>query len=219
MAFPFRSWSVFVLGLCGLAVMSLGSLTPRTTHAQVWQKTVRLATPIQFEGPHEDLLAALVSALEQRGDAEVRRRPDGPAYTSVIALRDTLIDAHSIGIMTAGTLFAGYRFEVGASGQLEREVTQLHFILRAGPLPEDIPILYVDARQQWVQKFLHNQGTASSANEAAVIPFHRHLEFFGLARSPDTQVVAIDGETVREGFLVRKEALIRQLERIAYGFD
>lgn len=197
----------------------LGLLGPRAAPAQVWDQTARIATPIPFGGPMEALLDTLVYRLERRGGATVQRHPDWPERSSITAIRDTLVDEYSIGLITANTLFIDYRFTVGTSGQLEREVTGLHFVFRPGPLREDIPLLYVDAQQRWVQKLLFNEGTALPNNEAAVVPFRHSLGFIGLARLPDTRLVQIDSETVREGFAVQKEALIQKIQSLAYGFE
>ncbi len=200
----------------GLIAAVLGLVVPRTSPAQVWERTVRLSVPRQIDGPMEALLDTLVHTLERREGAAVRRRPNDSTQKSVSALQNALIDEYGIGILTANTLFVDYRFEVGAYGQLERDVTGLHFLFRPGPMQEDIPLLYVDAQQAWVQKLLHNKGTALPTNEASLIPFRRHLGFLLMARSPDTQVVEIDGEPVREGFSVKKEALIRQILYLTY---
>lgn len=94
-----------------------------------------------------------------------------------------------------------------------------HFSFRLGPLQEDIPFLYVDAQQPWVQKPLFNEETALTGNEAALVPFRHALGFVGLAGSPETRLVQIDGETVREGFAEQKEALVQKIQSLAYGFE
>lgn len=211
---PLRS-----LLLTGMIASMLSLLGPCTTRAQIWKQTGRLATPIQFGGPVEALLDTLVYRLERTEGTTVQRHPERPKRQSVTMVRNELIDEYGIGIITANTLFIDYRFTVGTSGQLERDVTGLQFAFRPGPLQEDIPLLYVDAQQRWVQKLLFNQGTALPDNEAAVVPFRRSLGFAGLARLPETRLVQIDGETIREGFSVQKEALVRKIQYLAYGFE
>lgn len=212
------SRSLRSLRFVGLVAGMLGLLGPCAAPAQVWDQTTRIATPISFGGPVEALLDTLVYRFERTG-ATVQRHPDWPERESITAVRDTLVDEYGIGIITANTLFVDYRFTVGPSGQLGRDVTGLHFVFRPGPLQEDIPLLYVDARQRWVQKLLLNEGTALPNNEAAVVPFRRALGFVGLAGLPNTRLVQIDGEPVREGFSVQKEALVQTIQSLAYGFE
>jgi len=214
---PVRSPSGSFRLVLGVLAVMLGLTVPRSSPAQTWTRTARLAVPIQLNGPMEALLDTLVHTLE-RNEGAVQRRPNAPERMSVPEMRNALIDEYGIGFVTANILFVDYRFEVGSSGQLEREIMGLHFLLRLGSAQEDIPLLYVNAQQEWVQKVLSNKGTPLPANEAAVIPFRRHLGFAPLAGLPDTQLVEVDGETVREGFAVKKAALLQTIQYLAYEF-
>lgn len=104
----------------GVITGLLGVLGVRVAPAQIWDQTARIATTIPFGGPMEVLLDTLVYRLERREGATVQRHPDWPKRRSITAIRDTLVDEYSIGLITANTLFIDYRFTVRTSGQLER---------------------------------------------------------------------------------------------------
>lgn len=198
---------VFALLFCGIG--------PREAHGQYWLQTARLVTPIE-DGPTRTFLDTLVHTIEKK-DLKVRWSPDQVEPMSLSDLRSTLIEEHGTGITTANRVFIDYRFEIDFGSRLEREITSLHFYFRPGPSQEDIPVLYLNAQQGWVQEILTEKGTHLRTNEAAIIPFRRHLEFIHQARRDETQIVEVREETVREGFEVKKEDLIRKIERLMYG--
>lgn len=67
-----------------------------------------------------------------------------------------------------------------------------------------------------MENVIRQKGATLRTNEAALIPFYRHLSFAYTVRQEKTQVVEIGGQTVREEFDERKEALIRKVERLTY---
>lgn len=201
--------------IAGILAVSLGFLCSQDVHGQYWLQTARVVTPVE-NGPVRAFLDTLVHTIDER-DLGVRRDPSQSERIPFSKLRSTLIEKHGTGITTANTVFLGYRFEMDFGSRLERDLLSLHFHFRPGPAQEDIPILYLDAQQRWVQEILLEKGTDLPTNEAAIIPFRRHLDFVHLARQDDTRIVEIGGETVRKGFEVKKEALIQKIERLMYG--
>lgn len=200
--------------IAGILAVSLGFLSPQDVQGQYWLQTARIATPVE-NGPIRAFLDTLVHTIDER-NLRIRRGPNQSERIPVSELRSTLIEKHGTGITTANTVFVGYRFEIDFGSRLERDLLSLHFHVRSGPAQEDIPILYLDAQQRWVQEILLETGTDLPTNEAAIIPFRRHLDFVHLARQDDTRIVEIGGETVRKGFEVKKEALIQKIERLMY---
>lgn len=201
----------------GLLVFGIVLVVPQDANGQLWLQTARVVTPVE-NGPVRILLDTLAAAAERK-EIKVNRSPDGDAEMTVSALQDQLISEEGIGIGSANHLFIDYRFTIGSAGGFEQQVAALYFVFRPGPNQNDIPVLYVDARTPWIQKLLENKGTDLQTNQAALIPFHRHLGFSHVARHEKTQIVEIGGETVREGFEERKEALIQKVQRLVYDND
>ena len=202
------------IGSLGAVVAVLLALGPRAAQGQLWLQTSRVVTPVE-QGPIRTFLDSLVSVMERKG-REVRRAPDVDSTMTVAALRNQLIDEERIGISGANHAFIDYRFSIGSGGRFRQQISKIHFVFRPGPGQSDISVLYLDARQAWVDSFLRETGTPLSTNEAAFIPFRRHLDFAQVARQEETRVVEIGGETIREGFQEEKEGLIRKVERLTY---
>jgi hypothetical protein len=161
------------------------------------------------------MLDSLTSVLERRG-IEVRRSPGQDTTMTVTALRNQLIEKEGIGISSANHAFIDYRFSIESGRSFQQRVAHLHFVFRPGPSQADISVLSLDAQAPWMQEFLREKGLTLPTNEAAFIPFRRHLGFAQVARPDETQVVEIGGRTVREGFEEEKEDLIRKVERLTY---
>ena len=204
------------IGLCGLLLAVLLAGAPRPAHGQLWLQTARVVTPVQ-EGPLRVMLDSLTSVLERRG-LEVRRSPEADTTMPVSALRNRLIEEQGIGINSANYAFVDYRFAIGNEGTLEQQVTNVHFVFRPGPTQSDVSVLSLDTQAGWVRSFLREKGMVLPTNEAAFIPFRRHLGFPEVVRQDQTRIVEIGGQTVREGFQERKEALIRKMEWLAYEY-
>jgi hypothetical protein len=187
---------------------------PQEAQGQRWLQTARVLTPIE-EGPDRAFLDTLVNVME-RNEVRVRRSPDQEEKMALSSLRNTLISEEGIGLGSANYVFIGYRFTIDNGGQFKQEIATLRFVYRAGPNQNDVSMMYLDAQEPWVSQLIHQKGTSLRSNQAALIPFHRHLGFARIARPEQSQVVEISGETVREGFDARKEALIRKVERLTY---
>lgn len=199
-------YGVLLLGLLGVGIQD--------AHGQLWLQTARVVSPVE-RGPVRVLLDT-VQTVAERNDIRVIRRPDDSTGMGISDLQDLLIREEGIGIGSANHVFIEYRFTIGSGGEFEQEVAELYFVYRPGPNQNDIPILYVDGRAEWMRKILENKGTSLSTNEAALIPFGRHLDFSHVARHEQTQVVEIGGRTVREGFHEKKLALIQKVQRLIY---
>lgn len=201
--------------MLGVALASLLLLAPQSANGQLWLQTSSVVTPVE-QGPLRAVLDSLVSVAERRG-LEIRRSPDAEQKMAVPKLRTQLINEEGIGVTSANHAFINYRFSIDNGSRFRQQIAAIHFVFRPGPNQSDISVLYVDARgEPWVDDFLRNKGTDLTTNEAALIPFQRHLGFSEIARQEETQVVEIGGETIREGFHEEKEDLIRKVERLTY---
>ncbi len=200
-------------GLFALLLAALVLIWPQNASGQIWLQTARVLTPIE-DGPRA-FLDSLVNVMDKE-DVMVKRSPDAKEPVKISELRNTLIDEEGIGLESANYAFIDYRFTIGNGGNFEQEVRRIHFVFRPGPQQNDVSVMYLNARKPWVKKVIHQKGTALQTNEAALIPFYRHLGFANIARQEESQVVEIGGETVRTEFDERKEALIRKVEELMY---
>ena len=198
----------------GLLLAALFFVCPQNANGQLWLQTARVITPIE-NGPTRAFLDTLVKVMERK-DVRVRRSPDQEDLMAVAELRNALISESGIGLGSANHAFIKYRFSIDGGSQFEQEITRIRFVFRPGPSQSDVSVMYLDAQRPWVKKVIRQKGTSLRSNQAALIPFHRHLGFASIARPEETKVVEIGGETVREEFDERKEALIRKVERLTY---
>lgn len=201
-------------GVYGLLVCGLLLSSSQDAHGQLWLQTARVVSPVE-RGPVRALLDT-VQAVAERKNVAVKRSPNADTEGPMSELQDQLIREEGIGIGSANHVFIEYRFTIGSGGGFEQEVSVLHFVFRPGPNQNDIPILSLDGRAPWMKKILENKGTGLPTNEAALIPFHRHLDFSHVARHEKTTVVEIGGRTIREGFQEKKLALIQKVQRLVY---
>lgn len=211
---PFSPRLLRSLGVAGLVLLALCLTYPREAQGQLWLQTSRVITPIE-NGPKRAFLDTLVNVMEQK-DVKVQRSPDQEKNMTLSSLRNKLISEEGIGLGSANYAFIGYRFTIDDGSRFRQEITTLRFVFRPGPNQNDISMMYVDARKPWVEEVIQQKGTSLRSNQAALIPFHRHLGFARIARQKESQVVEVGDETVREEFDERKQALIRKVERLTY---
>lgn len=206
------------ISLFGILLASLLLCAPQNAKAQakgdLWLQTSKVITPIE-QGPVRVLLDTLVNVMERK-KLKVRRSPDSKKRMTIKKLRSTLINQEGIGIRSANHAFIDYRFSIDKGSRFRQRIAKVQFVFRPGPNQSDIPVLYLDARTKWLKAVLQNKGTDLATNEAALIPFKRHLGFEQVAREKESQIVEIGGQTVRKGFHEKKEALIRKVERLTY---
>jgi hypothetical protein len=200
--------------IAGLLLLTVALSGPQPAHGQLWLQTARVVTPIEA-GPTRAFLDTLVAVMERKKVA-VKRAPDQEGKVAMSELQDALISEAGIGVSSANHAFIEYRFTIDNGSQFEQEITTIRFVFRPGPSQSDVSVMYLDAQQPWVESIIRQKGTSLRSNQAALIPFHRHLGFANVARQEETKVVEIGGETVREAFDQRKEALIRKVERLTY---
>jgi hypothetical protein len=205
----FRAPSAF-----GLLLAALFFVYPQNANGQLWLQTARVITPIE-NGPTRAFLDTLVNVMERK-DVKVRRAPGQEDLMTVAELRSALISESGIGLSSANHAFIKYRFSIDDGSQLKQEITRIRFVFRPGPSQRDVSVAYLNAQQPWMKKVIRQKGTTLQFNQAALIPFHRHLGFARVARQAETKVVEIGGETVRGEFDQRKQALIRKVERLTY---
>lgn len=200
---------VAVLLLAGLLIV------PQHAKGQLWLQTSRIITPAG-DGPMRVLVDSLVAVMERK-NVQVKRSPDAEQTFTIRELENTLIEEAGIGLSSGiNQAFIDYRFTIENEGGFQQNVASIHFVFRLGPAQSDVPILHLNARQPWVKNFLRSKGTSLSTNEAALILFRHHLGFVHLGRLESTQIVEIGGETIRDGFIERKQALIRKVEHLTY---
>lgn len=201
------------MALTGLLFAAV-ALIPQEARGQVWLQTSQVVTPIE-QGPTRVLLDTLSNVIKRR-NLKVRRSPDAKKRVSFSTLQSSLIEEEGIGIRSANQALINYRFSIDNGSNFDQEVASIHFLFRPGPNQSDISVFHVNAQKMWLDQLLQSKGTDLGSNEAALIPFRRHLGFANIARQEETQIVEIGGQTVREGFKGKKKALIRKVEKLTY---
>jgi len=190
---------------------------PQDANAQRWLQTTQVVAPVQAESATRALLDTLVNVIDRSDSLVVKRSPDAPTQMPVQELRDMLIETEGIGLSSANNVFIDYRFEVDRDG-FKESVTDLYFIYRPpGAGEEDIPIMYLSARHDWVREVLQEKGTAMLTNEAAIRPFADQIAFAKITRGQEVQVVEVGNRTVREGFRTKERNLIERIMRLSYS--
>lgn len=211
-----RSLNTLPIGL-GLVLLLMVGVAPNEAQAQRWLQTTQVIAPVESEGATRALLDTLVNVIERSDSLTVQRSPEEKERYLVPQLQNMLLDEAGIGMSSANFVFVDYRFEVNREG-FEEKVTDLFFIFRpASGDEEDIPIMYLSAREPWVRKVLLNKGTTLITNEAALKPFHDQIAFARIVRERDAQIVEIGDRKVREGFDMKKRELVNKITQLTYS--
>ncbi|NBC86898.1 MAG: hypothetical protein GVY25_11975 [Bacteroidetes bacterium] len=204
-------------GIATLALALLLFVGPQDANAQRWLQTTQVIAPVQSETPTRALLDTLINVIDRSDSLAIKRAPDDPSRTVVSQLEDELLNQEGIGLSSANYVFIDYRFEVNRDG-FEERITDLFFIYRPpGTGEEDIPIMYLSARDSWVGDVLQNKGTTLVTNEAALKPFGDQIAFAKIVRERDARIVEIGDRTVRDGFEAKKRNLVDKITRLSYS--
>ncbi|HHP7236818.1 hypothetical protein [Longibacter sp.] len=204
-------------GIATLALALLLFVGPQDANAQRWLQTTQVIAPVQSETPTRALLDTLINVIDRSDSLAIKRAPDDPSRTAVSQLEDELLNQEGIGLSSANYVFIDYRFEVNRDG-FEERITDLFFIYRPpGTGEEDIPIMYLSARDAWVDDVLRNKGTTLVTNEAALKPFGDQIAFAKIVRERDARIVEIGDRTVRDGFEAKKRNLVDKITRLSYS--
>lgn len=167
--------------------------------------------------PTRALLDTLVNVIDRTDSLMVKRSPEDPTRMPVEELENMLLDQEGVGLSSANNVFIDYRFEVNRDGFVE-SITELFFIFRPpGTGEEDIPIMYLSAKDDWVADVLRNKGTTLVTNEAALRPFGDQIAFAKIVRQRDARIVEIGDRTVRDGFDAKKRQLVDKITRLTYS--
>lgn len=203
------------LGVIGL-LLSVLLLSPQEAQAQHWLRTVSVVTPVEGR-PVKAFLDTLVNVMERREGLKVKREPTQQEGVEIERLRAELINEEGVGFSSATDVFIRYKFSDSLGDDFKEQIVSFYFVFRAGPNQEDIPILYLDARMEWVKEVMNNKAIGLATNEAPLLPFRREFRFLRIAQLEKAQIVEIGNEPVREGFQRRKEALISKIRRLIYS--
>ncbi len=213
---PLRSLSRLG-GVLALALAFTFFLSPREAQAQRWLQTTQVIAPVESDGASRALLDTLINVIDRSDSLMIKREPDAMSRTPVNELEDQLLNESGIGLTSANYAFIDYRFEVNRDG-FKEQITELYFIFRpAGSGEEDIPIMYLNAKDEWVSDVLLNKGTTLVTNEAALKPFGDQIAFAKIVRERDAQIVEIGDRKVRDGFEAKKRNLVDKITRLSYS--
>ena len=214
MVYPSWYRSLFVLSL--VAAVSF-SAVPEEARAQRWLQTATVQTPVD-EGTAAKAVLDTLQGMSRADEVMVRRAPDSDEQMTIPELSDELLNS-GFAFRSVSHLYIDYRFVIGNQG-FQQKITGLEFISRPPGGGEDVPILYLNARKDWVKKFLQSKGTPLESNLATLIPFSDQLAFARLARRGDDTVVTQKGGQIIRGddqALIAKKDLLNQVIRLTYS--
>jgi len=205
-----------VASMAAMALLAALLFAPQQAQAQRWLQTTQVIAPIENDGPTRALLDTLINVIEGSDSLTIRRSPQNRTNMTVSDLQDELLDSEGIGISSASHVFLDYRFAVDRDG-FEESITHMYFIFRPSGNEEDIPIMYLKAKDEWVRNVLRQKGTTLRTNEAALKPFRDQLSFARIVREQGVQIVEIGDRKVREGFADKKRDLVAKIQRLTYS--
>jgi len=197
-------------------ILGLFLFTPTQVEAQRWLQTSQLIVPVEADTPTRALLDTLVQVIRRKDSIMVRRSPESSTTMSLTDLENKLISGPGIGLNSASHVFIDYKFMIGNRGY-EESIEALKFIFRAGQAESDVPMLYIEVNQPWVQQILRNKGTTLRTNQAALKTFSDQLSFARMQDNEGAQVVEIAGKAVRTGYEEKKQKLVEKITRLTYG--
>ena len=179
--------------ILGVAVL-LAPVSESAAQAE-WQRTVKVIAPIE-DGLVTRALTDSVVEMAETQNMELRRTPQSDTTTTPEKIKAALSE-EGLALTSATHAFITYRF-TQKSGQLHRNILDLHFIYRpTGEQGEDIPILYLDlSEEDLYRQLLVKKGTPSPVNEVAFRPFEEQISLYSLRDT--ARVVQVGNQIIRE---------------------
>ena len=202
-----------------LAVLSLALLLFPISESAAqaeWQRTVQVIAPVE-EGLVTRALTDSVVAMAEAGKLEPRRTPQSDTTITLEKIKSDLSE-EGLALTSATHVFITHRF-TQKSGELNRDIRDLHFIYRpSAEQGEDIPILYLDlTNEDLYRQLLTKKGTPSPVNELAFHAFEEQIAFHSL-RDAST-VVKVGNEIIRdpEQADAEKEQIMATIRKLTYN--
>lgn len=115
-------------------------------------------------------------------------------------------------------MFITHRFAL-SSGTFNEEILGLYFIFRPeGQEGEDIPVLYLDLREeQLYEELLIERGTRLASNEATFLPFKQQVGFNNFR--DQLTVVQVGDRSIRDRnrAAAEKERILKIIQDLTYN--
>ena len=185
-----------------------------------WLQTAQIGFPIGAGSDAQVLLDSLKNVLVRRDSLPVRRGPAQPEARSLSALETRMIERVGVDLSSANYARIDYQVAITERG-FKETIQAIHFLFtpRSGggaPDRDFIPLLYVDAQQPWVGRFLKNNGIPCRMGECHMRPFSILMSFDRrMQRHGQEALHKIDGKAVRSSGLQRgKREFIRKIKRL-----
>ena len=200
--------------ILGVAVL-LAPVSESAAQAE-WQRTVKVIAPIE-DGLVTRALTDSVVEMAETQNMELRRTPQSDTTTTPEEIKAALSE-EGLALTSATHAFITYRF-TQKSGQLHRNILDLHFIYRpTGEQGEDIPILYVDlSEEDLYRQLLVKKGTPSPVNEVAFRPFEEQISLYSLRDT--ARVVQVGNQIIRkpERASAEKRQIMATIRKLIYN--
>ena len=200
--------------ILGAAVL-LAPVSESAAQAE-WQRTVKVIAPIE-DGLVTRALTDSVVEMAETQNMELRRTPQSDTTTTPEKIKAALSE-EGLALTSATHAFITYRF-TQKSGQLHRNILDLHFIYRpTGEQGEDIPILYLDlSEEDLYRQLLVKKGTPSPVNEVAFRPFEEQISLYSLRDT--ARVVQVGNQIIREPerAAAEKRQIMATIRKLTYN--
>ena len=200
--------------ILGVAVL-LAPVSESAAQAE-WQRTVKVIAPIE-DGLVTRALTDSVVEMAETQNMELRRTPQSDTTTTPEKIKAALSE-EGLALTSATHAFITYRF-TQKSGQLHRNILDLHFIYRpTGEQGEDIPILYLDlSEEDLYRQLLVKKGTPSPVNEVAFRPFEEQISLYSLRDT--ARVVQVGNQIIREPerAAAEKRQIMATIRKLTYN--
>ena len=200
--------------ILGVAVL-LAPVSESAAQAE-WQRTVKVIAPIE-DGLVTRALTDSVVEMAETQNMELRRTPQSDTTTTPEEIKAALSE-EGLALTSATHAFITYRF-TQKSGQLHRNILDLHFIYRpTGEQGEDIPILYLDlSEEDLYRQLLVKKGTPSPVNEVAFRPFEEQISLYSLRDT--ARVVQVGNQIIREPerAAAEKRQIMATIRKLTYN--
>ena len=200
--------------ILGVAVL-LAPVSESAAQAE-WQRTVKVIAPVE-DGLVTRALTDSVVEMAETQNMELRRTPQSDTTTTPEKIKAALSE-EGLALTSATHAFITYRF-TQKSGQLHRNILDLHFIYRpTGEQGEDIPILYLDlSEENLYRQLLVKKGTPSPVNEVAFRPFEEQISLYSLRDT--ARVVQVGNQIIREPerAAAEKRQIMATIRKLTYN--
>ena len=186
---------VFVLAL---------SIAP--VQAQNWSQEIQVITTVRNGEPLQVFTDSLSAMFFRHPEVLVRREVTDAIPMPAAQLRDQLY-ADGVDINSATHALIRYQFELRGDSEIVETIKGIYFIYRGSESQADLPILYLNPAEPFINNVIRTRGIPSLMNMEVVDTFREMFAFPYLNERQETAMIEISGRSLR-GYTVTPEQRI-----------